>query len=118
MDTVFFIASKLIGALLRPDTWIIIALAGIVLALVAGRRRAALGISSLTLALLVTLSALPVGDMLLQPIERRYPANPRLEAADGIIVLGGGEDARASVSIGTHVWMPPSMQGFVDLLSM
>jgi len=96
MDTVFFIASKLIGALLRPDTWIVIALAGIVLALVAGRRRAALAISSLTLALLVALSILPLGDMLLQPIERRYPANPNLEAVDGIIVLGGGEDARAS----------------------
>lgn len=37
MDTVFFIASKLIGALLRPDTWIIIALAIVVLALLTQR---------------------------------------------------------------------------------
>lgn len=96
MDTVFFIASKLIGALLRPDTWIVVALAGVVLALVTARRRAALAISSLTLALLVALSVLPLGDLLLQPIERRYPANPSLESVDGIIVLGGGEDARAS----------------------
>jgi uncharacterized SAM-binding protein YcdF (DUF218 family) len=96
VDTVFFIASKLIGALLRPDTWIVIALAGIMLSLVTACRRAALAISSITLSLLVALSILPLGDLLLQPIERRYPANPGLDAIDGIIVLGGGEDARAS----------------------
>ena len=96
MDTVFFIVSKLVGALLRPDTWIVIALAGIVLALIFQRRRMALWISSISLALLLALSALPLGDLLLQPIERRYPANPNLDAVDGIIVLGGGENARAS----------------------
>ncbi len=96
MDTVFFIVSKLIGALLRPDTWIVIILAAIVLALILQRRRLALGISSITLGLLAALSALPLGDPLLQSIERRYPANPSIDAVDGIIVLGGGEDARAS----------------------
>ena len=96
MDTVFFIASKLIGALLRPDTWIVIALACIALALILQRRRIALWISSITLGMLVVLSVLPLGDLLLQRIERRYPANPNLDAVDGIIVLGGGEDARGS----------------------
>lgn len=96
MDAVFFIASKMIGAFLRPDTWIVIALAGIVIALILQRRRIAIWISSITLGLLVVLSALPLGDLLLQPIERRYPANPNLDAIDGIIVLGGGEDTRAS----------------------
>ena len=96
MDTMFFVASKLIGALLRPDTWIIIAWVCIVLALTLHRRRTAIWISSITLCLLVALSALPLGDLMLQPIELRYPANPILEAVDGIIVLGGGEDARAS----------------------
>jgi uncharacterized SAM-binding protein YcdF (DUF218 family) len=96
MDTSFFIASKLIGALLRPDTWIIIALAIVVLALITQRRRLALWISGLTLVTLVTLAILPLGNLLLQPIERSYPANPPLSQVDGIIVLGGGEDARAS----------------------
>jgi len=96
MDTVFFIASKLIGALLRPDTWIIIALAIVVLALLTQRRRLAILVGSLTLVALVTLAILPVGNLLLQPIERSYPANPPLSKVDGIIVLGGGEDARAS----------------------
>lgn len=96
MDTVFFIASKLIGALLRPDTWIVIALGLIVLALLTQRRRLSLWTSSVTLAVLFALAILPLGDLLLQPIERTYPAEPPLERVDGIIVLGGGEDARAS----------------------
>lgn len=97
MDTLFFIASKLIGALLRPDTWIVLALAGVVLALLLNRRRLALWVGSITLALLVALAILPLGDLLLQPIERTYSAEPALDQVDGIIVLGGGEDARASV---------------------
>ncbi|SEG09747.1 Uncharacterized SAM-binding protein YcdF, DUF218 family [Thalassococcus halodurans] len=96
MDTAFFIASKLIGALLRPDTWIIIGLAIVVLALITQRRRLALWVGCLTLSVLVTLAILPLGNLLLQPIERSYPANPPLSQVDGIIVLGGGEDARAS----------------------
>ena len=96
MDTLFFIASKLIGALLRPDTWIVIALGVIVFALIRQRRRVALWFASLTLVSLVTLAIFPLGDLLLQPIERRYPANPSLGEVDGIIILGGGEDARAS----------------------
>lgn len=96
MDTAFFIASKLIGALLRPDTWFIIALAIVVLTLVTQRQRLALWVSGLTLAALVTLAILPLGNLLLQPIERSYPANPPLAQVEGIIVLGGGEDARAS----------------------
>lgn len=96
MDTLFFITSKLIGALLRPETWVVIALGVIVLALVRNRRQVALRWASMTLAVLVTLAILPLGDLLLQPIERTYPAHPSLSHADGIIVLGGGEDARAS----------------------
>ena len=96
MDTLFFIASKLIGALLRPDTWIVIALGLIVLALLTQRRRLALWASSVTLAALFSLAILPLGDLLLQPIERTYPAQLPLERVDGIIVLGGGEDAPAA----------------------
>ncbi|MFY9240395.1 MAG: YdcF family protein [Roseovarius sp.] len=96
MDTIFFIASKLIGALLRPDTWIILAMAVIVLALVMNRRRLALWVGGVSLALLVALAILPLGDLLLQPIERTFPAEPALDKIDGIVVLGGGENVRAS----------------------
>ncbi len=96
MDTVFFIAAKLVGAFLRLDTWILISLMGIVLALLRQRHRLALGISAATLVALLTLSIFPLGSLLLQSIEERYPANPSLSRVDGIIVLGGGEDLRAS----------------------
>ena len=96
MDTVFLLISKLISTLLRPDMWIVIALANVVLALITQRRRLALWVGGLTLFGLVTLAILPLGNVLLQPIELTYPVNPPLSQVDGIIVLGGGENVRAS----------------------
>jgi len=55
-----------------------------------------LAICSITLVSLTTLAVLPFGELLLQPIERTYPANPHLSKVDGIIVLGGGEDISAT----------------------
>ena len=95
IDTIYFIASKLVGALLRPDTWILLALALIVWALLLNGRRLALWVSGTALMLMIALAILPLGNLLLQPIEQTYPAEPPLNQVDGIIVLGGGEDARA-----------------------
>ena len=69
MDTVFLLISKLISTLLRPDMWIVIALANLVLALIKRRQRLALWVGGLTLFGLVTLGILPLGNVLLQPIE-------------------------------------------------
>jgi uncharacterized SAM-binding protein YcdF (DUF218 family) len=96
MDTAFFVISKLLGALLRPDTWIIVALTVVTLALWRQRTRLALVTVSATLVLLALLAVFPFGNLLLQPIERTYPAQPALGQVDGIIVLGGGEDLPAS----------------------
>lgn len=82
--------------MLRPETWLILVLAGTVLALRLHRRRLAIWFSSGLLGVLVVLGTLPLGDLLLQPIELRYSAEPTLEQVDGIILLGGAEDARAS----------------------
>lgn len=84
--------SKLVGALIRVETWIVISLALIVLA----QLRRSLALSVTTLAALLTLGILPMGDLLLQPIERAYPANPTLTRVDGIILLGGSEDTRVA----------------------
>ena len=94
MDTLFFVTAKLVSALIRVDTWIVLILALIVLALVLERRRLALRLSAGAFAVLLTLSLLPLGDLLLQPLEASYPVNPELSRVDGIIVLGGGEDYR------------------------
>jgi uncharacterized SAM-binding protein YcdF (DUF218 family) len=96
MDTLFFVTAKLVSALIRVDTWIVLILALIVLALVLERRRLALRLSAGAFVVLLTLSLLPLGDLLLQPLEASYPVNPELSRVDGIIVLGGGEVARIS----------------------
>lgn len=96
MDTIIFIISKLVGALVRFDTWIVLMLAMSMLALVRGRQRVAFALGVGLLSATITLSIFPIGSALLQPIERSVPNNPSLEAVDGIIILGGGEDARAS----------------------
>lgn len=94
MDTLFFILAKLLVALIRVETWIVLALALIVLAQLTHRRHLAL--SAATLAALLTLCVLPLGDLLLRPIESAYPANPNLTRVDGIIVLGGGGNMQAA----------------------
>jgi uncharacterized SAM-binding protein YcdF (DUF218 family) len=96
MDTLFFFAAKLAGALISPDTWIVVALGAITVALRLDRRRIAETVCWVALAGLLALAIVPIGEPLLQPIEKTYPANPRLSRLDGIVVLGGGEDADGS----------------------
>jgi uncharacterized SAM-binding protein YcdF (DUF218 family) len=96
LETLFFVVSKMIGVLLRADTWIMISLAGIIVLIAMERRRLALGLSGFSLCSLLMLSLFPVGDLLLQPIERQYPQEPLTDRVDGIIILGGGEDVSAS----------------------
>lgn len=101
MDTLFFIASKLARPLLQPDTWIILATGLNLLALLFKRHKLALWVAGISFTCTTTLAIFPLGALLLQPIERTYPANPTIEQLDGIIVLGGGEDNRASAYWGT-----------------
>ena len=96
MDTAVFLVSKLAAALIRPDTWLVVAIGLMLAALVAGRRRLAFGLAAPTFAALLALAILPLGDLLLQPIERTFPTDPPLARVDGIVVLGGGEDARST----------------------
>ena len=96
VDTAFFIASKLVGALIRVDTWIVFSFALIALALALNWRRLATITSVISFCLLMVLAIVPMGDLLLRPFESAYPANPALAQVDGIIVLGGGEDVSAA----------------------
>ncbi|MBY5974863.1 hypothetical protein KUV28_21085 [Ferrimonas balearica] len=96
MDNAFFLLSKLVGGLLQPDTWIVIAFGVILLALATHRRGIALWLSSFFCVSFLLLGLLPLGDLLLRPIELQYPVRPVLDDVQGIVQLGGGEDARAS----------------------
>ena len=96
MDTGFFIIAKIVGAFLLVETWLVLALVGVMVALLRHRYRTALWITGGTLLSVVVLSAFPLADPLLAKIEQTYAANSAPERVDGIIVLGGGGDLNVS----------------------
>jgi uncharacterized SAM-binding protein YcdF (DUF218 family) len=95
----FFILSKTVGVLLLPiNLLMVLALAGVLLSLtrfaLMGRR---LMIASI--ALLAICAFTPLGNVLLYPLESRFPPWSAAQAApDGIVVLGGPIDADLSVA--------------------
>jgi len=56
---------------------------------ISGARR----VLSATLIAALAITIQPLGELLIRPLETRYPANPTITAPTGIIVLGGAEDA-------------------------
>ena len=97
METAFFWLSKIIWYAISPDTVLVLLVLASWILLV---RRAIVWARRLlvitTIAMLV-LACFPIGEWVLYPLESRFPANPRLPGGiDGIIVLGGAEDAARS----------------------
>jgi uncharacterized SAM-binding protein YcdF (DUF218 family) len=112
MDTSFFILSKLIGLALQIETWLVI---GMVVSLVAGRfarPRLARRSGSVTLAALLAVCIFPIGDILLRPLEAEFPPRAAPEQIDGIVVLGGVEDQRA-----TAAWGEPQLNEAAERLT-
>lgn len=104
MDTLFFIASKLVWGVARPETLIVLGLGLSWLSLSYARLRLARAAIATTLVFVAVLAVLPAGELLLRPLEIQYPTNPPLDRVDGIIVLGGAEDARK-----TALWNQPQL---------
>jgi uncharacterized SAM-binding protein YcdF (DUF218 family) len=100
----FFILSKTVGVLLLPtNLLIVLALAGALLSLTrfarAGRR-----IMVAAIMLLALCAFSPLGNLLLYPLESRFPPWSAAQGApDGIVVLGGPIDADLSVAHGVPV---------------
>ena len=93
MDTLFFWASKLLWLVISPDSLLVILTVIGVTALYRGAYNAAKALLGFVLAVMLTLSFLPVGEWLLYPLETRFETNPKLpKKVDGIIVLGGPEN--------------------------
>ncbi|MAC82472.1 MAG: hypothetical protein CML66_30965 [Rhodobacteraceae bacterium] len=99
MDTFFFIAAKVLGLLLRCDIWLLILALSIPLALMRRRHGKAMRRSLLLVLFCLVLGMLPLGSLLLRPLEHRFPVDPPLSGIDGIVILGGAEDAT-----GTAYW--------------
>ncbi len=93
----FFVLSKTVAFLLLPSNLLIIA--GLIgLALMATRyRRAGTRIAMVSLVLLLAIGVLPVGALLANKLENRFPPwDATRGAPDGIVVLGGAIDPDTS----------------------
>lgn len=112
MDTAFFILSKLVGLVLQVETWLAI---GMALSLVGGmlaRPRLACRSGGVTLAVLLIVGVFPVGEVLLRPLETAFPPRAAPAQIDGIVVLGGVEDQRA-----TAAWGQPQLNDAAERLT-
>jgi uncharacterized SAM-binding protein YcdF (DUF218 family) len=96
MDTLIFLISKLVGYALMMETWLALLLAATLLSLMAERHRLALRCASIALTSLILLGTLPIGEFLMRPLEAEYPPRGSPKHVDGIIVLGGVEEAAVS----------------------
>jgi uncharacterized SAM-binding protein YcdF (DUF218 family) len=100
----FFVLSKTLGVLLLPTNFLIVlALVGVVLSLTrfarAGRR---MMIAAIVLLAIAAFS--PSGNLLLYPLESRFPQWSAAQGApDGIVVLGGPIDPDLSLAHGVPV---------------
>ncbi|MBL3566046.1 YdcF family protein [Rhodovulum sulfidophilum] len=112
MDTALFILSKLIGLALQVETWLVI---GMVVSIAAERfARPRLGRWSFraTLAALFAVGIFPIGEILLRPLEAEFAPMPAPSHIDGIVVLGGVEDPRA-----TAAWRDPQLNEAAERLT-
>ena len=99
----FFFASKLLWLLAAPVNLCIVAgLAGI--ALMRWRPRGGRRLTLACLAGLAVMTFSPLGQLLLRPLEERFPSPPKdMPAPYGIIVLGGAIDNDLSLAHGQVV---------------
>lgn len=83
----------ILAALLRPGSWILLGSgAGLALRLAGRRRLGGVALAGAG-ALLLALAVLPMGRLLLAPLEDRFPAPGGLASpVDAIVVLGGAFD--------------------------
>jgi uncharacterized SAM-binding protein YcdF (DUF218 family) len=95
----FFALSKTVALLLLPSNFLILlGLGGV--ALVAMRRtRTGMRLAIASLILLAVAGFLPIGNLLIYPLESRFPQwNANRGAPEGIIVLGGAIDSSLSAA--------------------
>lgn len=100
MDTLFWFSSKIFWALFSPNIFLFLML--LVGSLLLYTKRKSLGswlVSSVTGFILI-INVFPVGDLVIIPLEERFPQPTLPEKVDGIIVLGGSEEALISINRG------------------
>tara|TARA_B110000858_G_scaffold198442_1_gene265074 strand:- start:37464 stop:38294 length:831 start_codon:yes stop_codon:yes gene_type:complete len=113
MDTAFFLASKIIWALISPDSLIVIlGVSAWITAMLKWQRISRSLLSSCALLLLL-IGFFPVGEWLIAPLENRFTTNAALPSeVDGIVVLGGTILPRLS-----KIWQQPELNSAAERLS-
>jgi uncharacterized SAM-binding protein YcdF (DUF218 family) len=98
----YFFASKTVGFFALPSNLVLcIGLAGLVLTLTRWRRLGR-GLAAASLVVLAIAGWSPLGDLLIAPLENRFPAwGAARGAPDGIVVLGGAISPDLSLARGT-----------------
>ena len=92
MDNAFWVISKIFWLLASPSTSMLLVLMAGVGLLFFGREKLGKKLIVTSTALIFLISSLPVYQILLLPLENRFPIpEPLPEKVDGIIVLGGAE---------------------------
>ena len=92
MDNVFWVISKIFWLIASPNTSIFLVLLAGVSLLFFGREKLGKKLIVASTTLLLLISSLPVDQILLLPLENRFPIpKPLPEKVDGVIVLGGAE---------------------------
>ena len=100
MDSIFFYLSKLVWMVTTPDNLLLILLLIVLTLLWRGKNRLAKGILGFVVGILLIIALFPIGEWILYPLEIRFPKNPVLPAkVDGIVVLGGTENAILSTQL-------------------
>jgi uncharacterized SAM-binding protein YcdF (DUF218 family) len=99
----FFYLAKIFWFFAQPSGLLLTMLVTGALLLRSGRDRWGRRLIAACVTLLLFGGLLPLSNWLILPLEQRFP-RPDLAAADiaGIVVLGGGEDARIWVERGVH----------------
>ena len=110
MDNIFFWLSKLIWLIVKPDTILVILTVIALILLWMKLYQAATNLLSFIVLCLLIISFLPLGNLLINPLETRFQTNPKLpEKIDGIIVLSGAVDAESS-----RLWQQIEFGGAVE----
>lgn len=98
----FYAVSKILWFIFEPSNFLILlALIGLALTLSKRRRTAGLRLTAVAVILLAIAGISPLGNILLEPLEDRFPVwTPAQGPPDGIIVLGGVINPGTSVGRG------------------
>lgn len=112
----FFYVSKIVDRCLEPlNAVVLVQLAGLIL-LLAKKETIAKALLAASTATILMIAVFPVATLVTRPLEQWMPASPALpERIDGIVLLGGGQDAELTQAYGKPTGSPETMAEFVAL---